>query len=321
MPSMKRIRGWYPPSDRALRIALRIGVAALALGLVAFGSVYYLGQRADAGPSLVQRQISAAEQRVRTAPNSIAARLTLAQAYLSAHRPDDAVTQYDEILAAVPDHRAAVLGRAGALLAKGDLTAAAAGYRTITSAVAEGEFAGADPQLEEAHYFLASIAQRQGHPQEAVTEARAALAIESTDSDAWYVLGSALLASGQPEQAADALQRAVLFVPTGWCEPYLALADAYRRLERTPQAEYATAMVDLCQKRPDAAATRLKELTSGPVAAEAMIGLAMIAEQRGRTDEAVSWYRRAIAAEPANTTAIAALSRLGVRPAAAGGKG
>lgn len=307
-------RGTRPPSDRALRIVLRIGIAVLALATVAFGSVYYLGQRADAGPSLAQRQIQSAEQAVRNKPNNLAPRLALAQAYQSAHRMADAVKQYDEILRAAPTHRAAVLGKAGALLAQGDLDGAAGYYRKITSTVAKGEFAGADPQLEEAHYFLAMIASRQGKAQQAISEANAALKIEATDSDAWYVLGSAQLKAGQTAPAVASLKRALLFVPTGWCEPYGALVDAYRKLARTPQAEYASAMVAHCQKRTAEAQQKLQALTSGPAAIDALTGLGQIAEDTGRPSDAISSYRKALALDPTNTTVIGALSRLGIGP-------
>jgi len=315
-------RGRHQPSDRVLRIALRIGVAVLVAGVVAFGALYYLGQRTDPGPSLSQRQLTAAEQQVRRTPNSVAARLSLAQAYASARRFDDAIRQYDEILRAVPDHRAALLGRAGLLLAKGDLDGAAAGYRRIVTTQAKGEFSGADPQLQEAHYYLAVIDDRQGRPEQAVTEAQAALRIEPTDSDAWYELGTAQLRSGRAAQAVASLQQALLFVPTGWCDPYDRLVEAYRSLRQAPQAEYASAMVDLCSKRFDQARARLLTLTSGPVAADALVGLGTVAESTGHPAEAIDWYRKALAVRPTSTAAMTGLSRLGVGPTSSpGGKG
>jgi tetratricopeptide (TPR) repeat protein len=306
--------GKQPPSDRALRIAVRIGVAVLVAGLAAFGTVYYLGQRTVAGPSSSQRQIVSAEQAVRATPNNVGARLALAQAYETARRFDEAIRQYDEILRAVPDHRAAMLGRADALYSKGDLDAADTGYRKLTDKQAGGEFAGADPQLQEAHYFLAVIADRRGRSDEAIRQAQAALKIEPTDSDAWYVLGGAQLKAGQTAQAVSSLKQALLFVPTGWCEPYGLLAQAYRSLAQAPAADYATAMVDLCQKRFEPARTRLLTLITGPVAADALVGLGAVAESTGRSGEAVDWYRKALSVQPTNTPAISALSRLGIGP-------
>jgi tetratricopeptide (TPR) repeat protein len=301
-------------SERGLRLAVRVLAATLVVGVLAFAAVYYLGQRVDPGPSLAQRQVTAVEQQVRRAPNSIPARLGLADAYQRDHRLDDALAQYDEILRVDAGNRAALLGRGGALLTKGDLDGAAASYRKITSATNGGEFAAADPQLEEAHYFLAQIASRQGKPQQTITEAMAALGIDPTDSDAWYLLGAARLAEGQLPQAVAALRQALQFVPTGWCDPYARLAEAYQRMGNTAEREYAEAMSDFCAKRPEQAERRLTALTDGPAALDAMAGLATIAEAAGRDDQAASWYRRMLAADPGNATAAAGLSRLGAGP-------
>lgn len=313
-------RGKRPPSDRALRIAVRVAVGVLVLGSVAFGTTYYFGQRTDGGPTLVQRQVSAAEQQVRAKPNNLSARLALAQAYQAAKRPGDAVSQYDEILKAVPDSRAALLGKASVLLGKDDLSGASALYRKVTGMSVKGEFAGADPQLQEAHYFLALIDSKQGKAQEAITEAQASLKIEPTDSDAWYVLGSAQILAGQAQQGVISLRRALMFVPTGWCDPYVELGKAFQKLNKPEEVEYAGAMVDFCQKRTGQAQQRLQKLVSGPAAVDAELGLGTIAETGGRTDEAISWYRKAITADPTNPTAIQTLSRLGIAPTTPAGQ-
>ncbi|MBI1759765.1 MAG: tetratricopeptide repeat protein [Actinobacteria bacterium] len=305
-------------ADRATTRLVRLEILVLALGIPLFGAFYLVDQHVDAGPSLVQRQVQAAERRVRTAPNSIQARLQLALAYRQDSRLDDALRQYDEILRAEGSHRAALLGRGGVLMAKGDLDSAAAAFRTITGAASTGEFAGADPQLAEAHYFLGSIALTQGKVKAALAELQAALKIDQTDADAWYLLGLARLKDGAAERAVPAFRRALLFVPTGWCEPYSQLAVAYSTLRQAPQAEYAASMVDFCQKRPAEAKRRLQALAAGPVAVDAMLGLGMIAESSSERAEAVGWYRRVLAADAANIGARSALSRLGVRPTPAG---
>jgi len=315
---MKLQRALPSPSDRALSLALRLGVLVLVLGVGLFGTLYYLGQRADAGPTLAQRQVQEQEKLVRSSPNSVAARLALAQAYQGAQRLDDALVQYDEILKAVPAHRAALMGQGSVLLAKGDLNGSAAAYNKITRAGSSGEFAGADPQLQEAHYYLALIASKQNQTQRAITEAKAALAIEKTDSDAWYVLGAAQLQAGDAKTAVDSLNQAVLFVPTGWCEPYTQLNDAYTRLGRAAEAEYAGAMDDFCHKRNDSARSRLEKITTGPVAVKATVALGLVAESAGQRDEAIAWYRKTMALDRTNMTAITALSRLGITPNSSG---
>lgn len=298
-------------SDKTLDRILRAAVVALVVGALAFAGVYYQGQHVDKGPSLVSRQISSAEQAVRAAPRDVSARLRLASAYRMAKRYDPALKQYDEILKAVPDLREALLGKGGVLMAKNDLDAAKATFRKITGVAVKGEFAGADTQLEQAYYYLGSIAMTQGAPAEAATDLQAALKIDKTDADAWYLLGTAQLKQGAAQQAAESVRRALLFVPTDWCDPYVTLGTAYRKLGNAPQASYADAMLAFCNKQPDDAARQLNALLSGPASVDAMLGLGMIADKASRKDEAISWYRKVLAKDPTNTSALYALSSLG----------
>jgi tetratricopeptide (TPR) repeat protein len=300
-----------PLSDRALSRLLRTIVVALAVGVPLFGALYVMDQRGGSGPSLPERQVQSAETQVRASPDNVALRIQLAQAYLQAKRLDDALHQYDEVLRVDRGQRTALMGRGQVLMTKGDLAGAAATYRTIISAGGGGEFAGADPQLEEAHYYLAVIADRQGVLRDAVTEAQAALKIDSTDADAWYLLGSVQLKGGAADAAVQAFRKAVSFVPTGWCDPYSQLAAAYTKLARTAQAEYAGAMVDFCQHQPARAATRLQALVTGPAAVDAMLGLGMVAESTSDRAGAARWYQRVLATDARNASALTGLARLG----------
>jgi tetratricopeptide (TPR) repeat protein len=309
---MKSSRRSTSVSDRRFSWLLRLGVLALVIGVAAFGLIYYQDQHVDAGPSLIGRQTLAAESAVKKEPNNIAARLSLAASYRSDKRFDDSLAQYDEILKADKANRFALLGRGEVLIAKGDLEVAASTYHKITDVGTKGEFAGADPQLEEAHYYLGSIAVKQGKAKEAITELQAALKIQSSDSDALYLLGVARLKEGSTQLAIDSLKQALLFVPTGWCEPYSDLALAYGKLGSASQATYAGAMADFCHKKPAEAKVRLKTLLTGPVAVDALLGLAQIAETENNNTEATSWYKKALTVDRTNVTAIAGLSRLGV---------
>jgi len=252
---------------------------------------------------------------VRTAPADIGARLALAGVYQSAGRFDAALTQYDETLKVAADNRTALLGRGDVLVATKDLPAAAGSYRKIVAGAKGGEFAAADPQLEKAHYKLGQIALLQGRAKAAVTSLTAAVRIEPTDADALYLLGAAQLKAGAPARAVPVLQQAVAFVPTGWCQPYARLGQAYRALGQAPQAGYATAMVAFCRHHPADAKTRLAGLTAGPVKVAAMLGLGMIAESDADRAGATGWYRKVLAADPDNFNARTGLSRLSARQA------
>jgi tetratricopeptide (TPR) repeat protein len=295
------------------RWLLRVGVLVLAVGVAAFGTIYYQDQHVDAGPSMVGRQTQVAEAAVRKAPNNIGARLELAGAYQAAKRMDDALAQYNVILKADKQNRTALLGSGRVLIAKGDLKAASVAYHKITDVSAKGEFAAADPQLQEAHYFLGSIAVTQGKTTVALTELGAALKIDATDSDALYLMGVAQLKAGKPLLAVAALKQALLFVPTGWCEPYDQLTLAYGKLGSATQATYASGMANFCHKKPVEARRQLTTLTKlkSPVAVDALLGLALMAETESKNPEAVSWYKQVLALDRKNVTATSALSRLG----------
>jgi tetratricopeptide (TPR) repeat protein len=311
---MKMTRPMRSVSDRTTSRLLRLGVLVLVIGVAALGVIYYQDQHVSAGPSLAGRQIAGAEAAVKKAPNNIETRLQLAAAYLQDKRPDDALTQYDEVLKADHANRSALLGAGRIQITKGDLTAAAASYHKVTDVAVKGEFAGADPQAQEAHYYLGSIAVTQGQSKIAITELQSALKIDATDSDALYLLGVAQLKDGAPKLAVGSFKRALLFVPTEWCEPYSQLALAYGKLGLAPQKTYATGMASFCLKKPVDAKRQLKTLVTGPVAVDALLGLGLIAESESNNAEAISWYKKVLILDRTDATATSALSRLEVVP-------
>src|ERR1035437_964286 len=257
-------------SDRRLSLLLRSGVLVLVVGVAAFGTIYYQDQHVSARPSLIERQTTTAEAAVTKTPNNIDARLTLAANYQLNKRSSDALAQYSIILKAVKGNRFALLGQGSVLIAQGKLTAAAASYKQITAGNAKGEFAGADPQLQEAYYYLGSIAVKQGKTTDAIFELQAAIGIDPQDSDSLYLMGLAQLQAGDPKRAVDAFTQAVSFVPTGWCEPYTQLALAYTKLHQAPQATLNSGLADFCHNKAAAAKGQLMTLIKGPQAVNAM---------------------------------------------------
>src|ERR1019366_2946179 len=206
------------------------------------------------------------------------------------------------------------LGQGSVLIAQGNLTAAAAAYKQITAGNAKGEFAGADPQLQEAYYYLGSIAVKQGNTTDAIFELQAALGIDPQDSDSLYLMGLAQLKAGKTQLAVDAFTKAVAFVPTGWCEPYTQLALVYTKLHSAPQATYNTGMADFCHNQMAEATSQLTTLIKGPQGVNAMLGLALIAETDSSNAEATTWYKKVLAVDRTNVVAIAALKQLSSGP-------
>jgi tetratricopeptide (TPR) repeat protein len=306
------------PSDRTTSVLLRIGAAVLAVGLVAFGLLYYTDQHVAATPSLVDRQVSLTEAAVRKSPDDLQARLQLGLVYEQAARHGDAVTQFDQVLKVAPDNKDALLGKGFALMTLGDLDKAVVPLTQIVKATRKGEFAGADSQLAAAYYYLGVIAVKQGKADQALTQLGHALKIEPTDSDAMYQVGLAQLQKGQAAEAVATFRSALRFVPTGWCEPYQQLSTAYTSMKKAELAAYATAMDGFCGGKADQAKTQLTALTTGPAAVDAMLGLGLIAETQHDTKAATTWYQKALAKEPTNIAAISSLSALGIQPKASG---
>jgi tetratricopeptide (TPR) repeat protein len=298
-------------SDRTLNRLIIGAIVVLAIGIPLIGVIYFMDRSADAGPSMAQRAVSAAEEAVRKEPNNVASRMSLATSYVADRRFTDAISQYTEILKVVPDHHGAFLGRGNAYLLMQDDTNAAKDFQQLVAIARGGEQANADPQLEEAYYRLGDIALRAGRYEEAVTLLTGALAIIRTDADAMNLLGAAYVKTGRAPDAIDVLKRAIAFVPTGWCEPYQNLADAYTAAKDADGTAYATGMLAFCNGQPEVAKPALAALVSGTFAIEAMLGLGQIAEIEGDVATATEMYTKVLATDPKNSNAIFGMQRMG----------
>jgi tetratricopeptide (TPR) repeat protein len=298
-------------SEQTLDRLIRVGLKALVVGIALAAIIYFL-ERRDTTPSLVERQIAAAEAAVREQPAETGLRLRLADMYRAAKRPDDALEQYDAVLEVEAGQSTALLGRGEVLAESGSLSGAKQSFEKVIGRTKGAEFATVDPQLEAAYYGLGSVMLKQHRAKGAMRAAKKAVDIEPTDADALYLLGTAAVKAGTYGQAVKALRQAVLFVPTEWCEPYEGLSKAYSAQHRKPYAEYASAMVELCEEDPAGASQRLKRLASGPVAVDAMLGLGMAAEAQSHRASAARWYRKVLAADPESFNARGGLARLGV---------
>ena len=130
-----------------------------------------------------------------------------------------------------------------------------------------------------------------------------ALAIDGGDADSLYALGTALVQTGEPDQAVQVLRLAVAFVPTGWCDPYQRLGEAYTALNQAAGVTWASGMVSFCDGRFDEAATTLKSLTTGTMKADALLGLALVTSTQGDNAAAIDYYRQVLALDPTNQSA------------------
>lgn len=299
--------------EQTLDRLIRAGLVAVVVGVAAVALVYGIHRLTaqGAGPTLVERQLAQGEQAVRNDPTSVQVRMEFAGVLRAAHRRSSALEEYGQVLKVEADNSQALLESGEVLAEGGSLSQARHEYETLIIENDGNEYKRVNPTLESAYYNLGLVMFKQHDPAEAIQQEEKALKIEPTDADAWYVMGEAANETSDYASAVKALDRAVLYVPLGWCEPYQQLAKAYAGQRLAPQAEYATAMVELCKKKPAEAARRLERLTSGPASVEAMLGLGMTMEIESHPAAATAWYRKVLAADPHNFNAQVGLARLG----------
>ena len=317
MPFMSRVTSLTSmPEAQLNRWIKRIGLL-LIVGIVAFVAFYAVDRfRAPMAP-IIDRELAALEEAVRADPTDVASRGTLADLYLAAKRYDEAIVQYTEILKTGKQDEAAYASRGRAFELMGNLDAAAADYAKVIEIATTGEMANVDPDLENAYYGLGAIALQQDRPDEAIGHLLKALAIKRTDADAMNLLGAAYVLAGTPEKAFEPLRAAILFVPTGWPDPYQALADAYAATGETEQAEWAAAMAAaMTALAPGGSgdiagpAARLEAIADGKAGLDARTGLGLLAETSGDTGLAADWYRKALELDPQSKAAQLGLSRV-----------
>lgn len=303
--------------EQRLERLLKRLVQGLVVLVAVFAVVYFFGQRqtpVEQALAAPQQAILNAEAAVREKPNDIELRLNLATAYARGKRVDDALAQLKEILKAQPKYRPALLGVGQLMYEKGEYAEAKSALDKYVATVGKGEFAAQDPKLEMAYYFLGQTETALGNTQAAVDAFRAAVKINPGDADAWYGLGSRSLEINDFQTALSAFDRAVAYVPTGWCEPYDGMSKAFKGLGDASGETYASAMVRICNGGGLASAEPLKELMGTKYVVGALYGLGLAAENDSDVEAALDFYQQLLSVDRANISALSAINRLGATP-------
>jgi tetratricopeptide (TPR) repeat protein len=283
----------------------------LVVSIAAFGTYYYLGQQGSSPPTdqeIMQRQLSQYEQLVRDDPNNINDRLALAETYYGLKRYSDAITQYEAALAINDQSTLGQVGLGQAKLATGDLAGASESFQKVIDQSQNSDVAG--ELIQSAHYYLGKIALDQQEPDVAIQQLTEATTIEKSDSDAWYLMGTAYEQMGHLDDAVNALKQAVLFVPN-FTEAYQKLALVYDEKGASAEALYARGMAAYSQGQLDEAVNQLQAaVNASPTLAEAYSGLGLVRESQGQPDAAMTAYQQALQLRPDDFNAVSGVARL-----------
>jgi tetratricopeptide (TPR) repeat protein len=299
------------PGTATLRRAVLIALVALAAAVSAFAGYYLWDRYAHPGDrSAAEVQVQQIAQAVRDDPQDVAARIALADAYLSAGAYDDALAQAEGVLAVYPEDPGALLiaGIAHCFMDQpGEAVPLLERFITLRQ---DGAMAQADLTLETAYYFLGESYVELGQPAQGATALEAALAISPTDADALFQLGRAYQHQGQPLAALEQYHRAVRFVPD-FGEVYSGMADCYSALDWDAHRDYARAMQAFARGDYEKAEVYLEEATEElSDFSPAHVGLALTYEKRQRLAEARKAAERALELEPGDFLAQTVLARI-----------
>jgi tetratricopeptide (TPR) repeat protein len=273
---MIRVTSLTAMSDRQMnRLIKRIALILVVLA-VAFVGFYVVDRfRMPAAPMIDQR-VAALELAVRDDPADITSRGELADLYTAGGRYPEAIAQYSAILETGKQDELAHFGRGQALKASGDLDGAIVDFQAVVDIAKGGEMSHVDPMLNAAYFGLGAIALEQGRPDDAVEHLTAAVNIKRSDADALNLLATAFLQTGDEDKAIEAAKRAAAFVPLGWTEPYITMAQAYQAKGDAARSEWASAMADLSNGNAELARTRLLAIADGDAAVDAAVGLGLV---------------------------------------------
>jgi tetratricopeptide (TPR) repeat protein len=291
------------------RIVILMAVA-LVLAVVSFGGYYYYDRYYSSQPTVSEVSIEDAEKAVRDDPQSVDARIALAETYMINGRFEDALTNANQVLSLEPDNQHAWLVAGISYANTGKPAEAIDPLTEFVDARKEEDMPGLDKQLQAAAYFLGDCYLQLGKPQEAIVPLESAVKWSRTDADSMYKLGLAYSGAQEYEKAADMFHAATTFVPD-FLEAYQGLEAAYTALNMPGLAIYAHGMIAYSQKDYESARDILLESTQmEPNYAPTFAGLGRIYESLNDLPNAKASYETALKIDVNDFTASNGLQRV-----------
>ena len=291
------------------RIAIYLGIA-LVLATLSFGGYYYFDRYYSTETPSGEKALSDAEQAVRDDPQSVDARLDLAESYMFSARWDEAIAQADQVLVAEPDNQGAwlVIGISNAN--NGKPAEAIEPLTKFVDARKDEDMPGLDRSLHAAAYYLGDSFLQLNQPQQAIEPLEQAVNWSRTDADAMYKLGVAYAAVQENQKALNMFHAATTFVPN-FVEAYEAMGSIYKSTGQSGRNDYAQGMVAFAKKDyPTALDLLSKAAQAEPGFAPAFVGLGMTHEAMENYQSAKTNFETAAMLDPNNFTAVNGLERV-----------
>src|SRR5438046_688593 len=208
--------GQYDPAYETLRKALEVDPANI-------DALYYLERLCTILSQIEFRRL------VGTAPDSFRAHQLMAESYLAQHNQGEAEKEYQAALAANPGS-VEILDALGELKRSEFKFDAALDYYARASKLAPGDYTSA--------YASGACHRYQQNPPRATESFRRALRADPNSAAARLALGDALLRANQAAAAVTELKAAVALNPE-MRQAYTLLARAHQKLGQTREAEQA----------------------------------------------------------------------------------
>lgn len=286
-----------------------LGVAVL-ISLIGFGVYYYNDRYVHTNQSVMERQAQQVEDMVKKNPQNPDLRVGAADFYLQRGMVDLAIQQADEALKIKADYPGALMILGRAYKQQGDLDTALKQYHRFIELNKDTPLAGINHNLEAVYYEAGVIYLQQTKYSEAADYLKKALAIDDTDADALYRLGTVYQGQNDHANAVKQFEEALRFDPT-YDMPYHALVVSYTALGKTSEAAYAQAMVALTQGKFAEAASQLESVTKqSPGMTKAYYGLGVAYDKLGKVDQALVALQKFVEANPGDIAGQAELNRV-----------
>lgn len=296
-----------PPTRFKLSFLGPVAVGVILIVAAAVVASIFTGGSGKSDP--LKAAVSKAEEQVRNDPNSVELRVAVADAYLKAHRVDDALNQYHEALNIDPNRQDALYGLGLAEQQKGDLNAAGVALSSVISMNKGKEGAALNPRLQGAHFYLGQVLREQGRYDDAINEFRTALGLNRSDADTLFELAKTFALNGNNDDASQAFDVALAFVPD-FREAYVEVEKLANTMGNQARADYARAMIMVLDgKSADAVPILLQAAEQGGNA-HYYWGLGWALEKTDDKAGAMAAYQKAVDIDPGEQMAAESLRRL-----------